>query len=254
MITPIRTMIVDDEPSCIKSLSNDLEHYPEIELIATARSADKAKTLILHHQPSLLFLDIEMPKMNGIELLREIHPHVHPNMSIVFYTAFDKYMIDALRASVFDFLQKPYLPGELKLIITRVKDRMEKGQPDLRTALSGFVGNDPKQFALYTPTGLLLVQLSKVLQLKYLKDVRCWQVTLTDLSVHKLRSSTTAKDILHISKSLVQISQDHILNINYLVSVENNTYRCLLYPPFSHLDIHASRRYYTELKERLEIL
>lgn len=121
MTTSITTIIVDDEPNSIRNLADDLAVYPEINILDTQTSPQKAKKSIIQYQPDLLFLDIEFPTTNGIELLQEIRPYMYNNMHVVFYTAFDKYMIDALRASAFDYLLKPYQSEELLQIVERVK-------------------------------------------------------------------------------------------------------------------------------------
>ena len=69
---------------------------------------NKGKKLIAKVQPDLLFLDVELPDMTGMELLQEIRDSVSWNMRIVFYTAYDKYMIQAIREAAFDYLLKPF--------------------------------------------------------------------------------------------------------------------------------------------------
>lgn len=253
MNVPITVIIVDDEPSCIKSLCRDLAVYPEIKVIETVTSAEKAKKVILKQQPDLLFLDVVMPKMNGMELLNEIKASIHSNMCVVFYSTFDKYMIDALRASAFDYLLKPYKPEELKLIVDRIKKRRRTNRVNFEQSIRRLLADDRK-FALHTVSSLLLLRRSEILYFQYFKECRYWQMTLTNLSTHKLRLSTTAKEILNISAAFFQISQDCILNIDYLASIENKTLRCILYSPFDTIDIFASRRYYSRIKEGLEII
>ena len=112
MTNTIKTIIVDDEINSIHNLEEDLKAYPEIEILDTITSSQKAKKSIIQYQPDLLFLDVEMPYINGIELLQEIRPYVRNSMRVIFYSAFDKYMLDALRASAFDYLLKPYQTNE----------------------------------------------------------------------------------------------------------------------------------------------
>jgi len=253
MTKPISAIIVDDQPACITSLSNDLAAFPEVQIIETVTSSEKAKKVIIKQQPNLLFLDVEMPKMNGIELLQEVRGSVHAGMCVVFYSAFEKYMIDALRVSAFDYLLKPYLPKELSLIVSRVKDKLEKQQVNFEQSIRQLLADDRK-FAIHTLTGLLLLKRSDILCFQYIANSRCWQMTLTDLSTYKLRLNTTAKDLLNLSISFIQVNQECILNIDYLMSIENKTFRCVLQPPFLELELFASRRYYTKIKEALEII
>jgi two-component system, LytTR family, response regulator len=84
--------------------------------------------------------------------------------------------------------------------------------------------------------------------------MRSWQITMTDLSVHKLRTGIIAKDLLSFSPSFMQINQECILNTDYIASIENKSLKCILYPPFNNFEIHASRRYYSKLKDQLDIL
>lgn len=253
MINTIKTIIVDDEINSIHNLENDLKAYPEIEIVDTFTSSQKAKKSIIQYQPDLLFLDVEMPTTNGIELLQEIRPHVRNSMRVIFYSAFDKYMLDALRASAFDYLLKPYQTDELSRIIERIKRERTKNPIDFDQAMRQLLSNDCK-FAVQTISKLLLLRRSEILCFQYTDENRCWQMTLTNLEQYRLRLSTKAKDILNFCPSFIRVNTDCILNIDYLSSVENNTLRCILYAPFSHLEISASRRHYSKIKEALNFL
>ena len=253
MTNTIKTIIVDDEINSIHNLEEDLKAYPEIEILDTITSSQKAKKSIIQYQPDLLFLDVEMPYINGIELLQEIRPYVRNNMRVIFYSAFDKYMLDALRASAFDYLLKPYQTNELKQIVERIKREKTNNPINFDQAMRQLLSNDCK-FAVQTVSRLLLLRRSEILYFQYSEDARCWQMTLTNMEQYRLRLSTKAKDILNFCPSFIRVNTDCILNIDYLSSVENNTLRCILYAPFSHLEISASRRHYSKIKEALNFL
>lgn len=253
MTNTIKTIIVDDEINSIHNLEEDLKAYPEIEILDTITSSQKAKKSIIQYQPDLLFLDVEMPYINGIELLQEIRPYVRNNMRVIFYSAFDKYMLDALRASAFDYLLKPYQTNELKQIVERIKREKTNNPINFDQAMRQLLSNDCK-FAVQTISRLLLLRRSEILYFQYSEDIRCWQMTLTNMEQYRLRLSTKAKDILNFCPSFIRVNTDCILNIDYLSSVENNTLRCILYAPFSHLEISASRRHYSKIKEALNFL
>lgn len=249
----ITAIIVDDEINAIQTLAEDLKAYPDIDILETTTSALKAQKSIVKLQPDLLFIDVEMPKINGIELLQELRPYMHSNMHVVFYSAFDKYMIDALRTSAFDYLLKPYQQEELKQIINRVRKKIDINTNNFEQSMRRLLSDDCK-FALQTMTSLLLLRRSEILYFRYLDDIRCWQVTLTNMEHHRLRMTIKAKEILNLSQSFIRINSNCILNMEYLSSIENNTFRCILYAPFNQLDVVASRRYYSKIKETLEIL
>ncbi len=253
MTTNITAIIVDDEPNSIRNLADDLAAYPEITVLDTQTSPMKAKKSIIQYQPDILFLDVEFSTTNGIELLQEVRPYIYNNMHVVFYTAFDKYMIDALRASAFDYLLKPYLEDELRQIIERVKREKASNPINFEQAMRQLLSNDCK-FAVQTVSSLLLLRRSEILYFHYSDEGRCWHMTLTNMEDYRLRLSTKARDILSLSSSFIRINTDCILNIDYLSSVENSTLRCVLYAPFNSLDLVASRRHYSKIKEALKLL
>ena len=253
MTTNITAIIVDDEPNSIRNLADDLAAYPEITLLDTQTSPLKAKKSIIQYQPDILFLDVELSTTNGIELLQEVRPYIYNNMHVVFYTAFDKYMIDALRASAFDYLLKPYQEDELRQIIERVKREKASNPINFEQAMRQLLSNDCK-FAVQTVSSLLLLRRSEILYFHYSDEGRCWHMTLTNMEDYRLRLSTKARDILSLSSSFIRINTDCILNIDYLSSVENSTLRCVLYAPFNSLDLVASRRHYSKIKEALKLL
>lgn len=122
----IKVVIVDDEPQSIHRLQDDLATLEDFEVIATSSSAVSAKNLVMSIQPDVLFIDVEMPGQTGFEVLQSLRDENPMELIVVFYSAFDKYMIDALRASAFDFLLKPYQQDEL-LLVDRIRQKMKDG-------------------------------------------------------------------------------------------------------------------------------
>lgn len=249
----ITAMIVDDESTSISNLKQDLALYPEIKILNTETSLKKAKKSIIKYQPDILFLDVEFPQGNGIALLQEVRPYIYNKMHVVFYSAFDRYMIDALRSSAFDFLLKPYQIAELQQIINRVKCEISDQKANFDQAMRQFLNNN-NRFAVQTVSRLLLLSWSEVLLFQYIDEIRCWQMTLTNMEQHRLRLNTKANDILAMSPSFIRINTDCILNFDYLSSVENNTFRCMLCPPFDHIELTASRRHFGKIRELLQML
>jgi len=250
----ISVIIVDDDVLSIKRLSDDLATFSDISVITTSTSPTKAQKIIIEMQPDLIFLDIEMPEMSGIELLKRMQPDLHPEVKVVFYTAFNKYVLEALRASAFDYLLKPYMPDELSTIIERYRSYTPQNTETLEQSLNKLLIQN-NVFAIQTFKGLLLLSVEKVLLFQYTKEHNCWQILRSDDSkFYKLRSSISSKDLMAISKSFVQISQDCIINLNYLATVENKSLICVFYPPFDNIKRTASQRYFKKLRERLEII
>lgn len=271
----IKVVIVDDEPQSILRLENDLAALEDFEVIATSSSAMSAKTLVMSMQPDVLFIDVEMPGQTGFEVLQSLRDEMPMNLIVVFYSAFNKYMIDALRASAFDFLLKPYQQEELELVVGRIRQKMEGGDgsssssslgssssssssshqnPQDLIGLNGLLGTSGKRLAIQTISGLLMVKPDEVFCCTFDEDTRLWHLRLANGQIHKLKKQTTAKSVLSLSPSLVQVRQDCIINLDYLISIENYTLRCIFSPPFDQESITVSRRCYKAVKEKLEIL
>lgn len=277
----IKVVIVDDEPQSILRLENDLAAQDDFEVIATSSSAMSAKTLVMSMQPDVLFIDVEMPGQTGFEVLQSLRDEMPMDLIVVFYSAFNKYMIDALRASAFDFLLKPYQQEELELVVGRIRQKMEEGDgsssssssspgssfsssssssseshqnPQDLMGLNGLLGTSGKRLAIQSISGLLMVKPDEVFCCTFDEDTRLWHLRLANGQIHKLKKQTTAKSVLSLSPSLAQVRQDCIINLDYLISIENYTLRCIFSPPFDQENITVSRRCYKAVKEKLEIL
>ena len=217
-----KVIIIDDEKAAIETLRRDLEVQADLEIKGTAGNGAKGKKLIMDIHPDLLFLDIELLDIQGIRLLSEIREQVLWDMKVVFYTAYDKYLLQALRESAFDYLLKPYDAKELNLIIERYRKAMASTQPipSFASAISTLVpGRD--LFMISTVTGFRFLRLEEIGYFEYLKDKRLWQVELFNQTKLCLKKNTTADDIIGYSNAFVQISQSAIININYLAMIKS---------------------------------
>ena len=114
----LRAIIVDDELSSLQNLHRKLTDFcPEITIVADSVSPEEAILLIRQHKPDVIFLDIEMPRMNGFRMLEELED---PDFEIIFTTAYDHYAIDAIRISAFDYLTKPIAIKDLQHAVERL--------------------------------------------------------------------------------------------------------------------------------------
>jgi two-component system LytT family response regulator len=120
----IRSILIDDEVHCLNSLSIQLnEHCPEVEILAKCTSGAKALEAVEKMNPELVFLDIEMPNMNGFEFLEQCR---QITFSVIFTTSYDQYAIKAFRISALDYLLKPIDPEELVAAVYKVGEQKSK--------------------------------------------------------------------------------------------------------------------------------
>jgi two-component system, LytTR family, response regulator len=121
MSGPIRTIIVDDEPLARRGLELRLRAFEDFVIVAQCVNGREAIDAVATHGPDLMFLDIEMPGIDGFEVLRRIPQTSMP--MVVFVTAFDRYAIDAFDAHALDYLLKPLVDERLERAIVHVRDQ-----------------------------------------------------------------------------------------------------------------------------------
>ena len=120
----IRAVIVDDEPLARRGLLRFLKADPEVEIVAECPDGQSAVSAILLKKPGLAFLDVQMPEMNGFEVVRRIGPGRMP--VTIFVTAFDRYAIRAFDANAIDYLLKPVGAERFSRALARAKERLRE--------------------------------------------------------------------------------------------------------------------------------
>ena len=124
MMQKIRTLVVDDEPIARARMVSLLREEADIELIGECSSGLQAKTAIEAHSPDLLFLDVQMPEMNGLDLARTIQASGTP--AVVFVTAFDDYAIRAFEVHALDYLLKPFSAERFRAALGHAREHVAK--------------------------------------------------------------------------------------------------------------------------------
>lgn len=121
----IRAILIDDEKAALQSLQKKIELYiPDVEVVDTAINAKEGLQSIHQHQPDLLFLDIEMPWMNGFEMLDCLGAQI--DFSVVFVTAYDQYAIQAFKTVAIDYLLKPVDKDDLIAFVDKYQQNHQK--------------------------------------------------------------------------------------------------------------------------------
>jgi len=119
----IKAIIIDDEQISLRSLGEKIRtHCPDLQVLELFSRAEEAASKIKELAPDVVFLDIEMPKMNGFTLLEKLKPI---QFEVIFTTAYSEYAIRALRESAVDFLTKPIENKELIAAVGRLKNRLQ---------------------------------------------------------------------------------------------------------------------------------
>jgi two-component system LytT family response regulator len=134
----IRVVLVDDEPPARERLATLLADHPHVRIIGEAGNVPEAARLCAELRPDLIFLDIQMPRASGFELL----PLLTTNPSIIFVTAFDRFAVRAFEVNALDYLLKPVHPDRLVVALERVEGVMAGAGQDPSSEVASLLETD----------------------------------------------------------------------------------------------------------------
>ena len=216
----INCIIVDDEVRSRDALSKLLGKYcPDVNIIDKAENIETARDLILKNQPDLVFLDIEMPNGNGLELLSQFK---NINFSVIFITAHEGYAIKAFRYSAIDYITKPI---DYRVLLEAVNKFKQKQKIELKQQrfelLLENISNNPRQFnrvAIPNLTGFELINISEIMYCE--GDGNYTKIHL--LNNAQILSSKTLKyfDDLLPPETFFRIHKSYLVNINLIDSYQ----------------------------------
>jgi two-component system, LytTR family, response regulator len=238
----IRAILIDDEVHCLETLALLLGRYcKEVEIVEQCRSAKKGLEAIKTHQPDLVFLDIEMPVMNGFELLEQFS---EIPFSVIFCTSYDQYAIKAFRFSALDYLLKPIDPNELVAAVKKVSSKKNlpmAEQFDLLLKQIKHQGSNFEKIAVPTLEGFELIRADQIIYCEandnytflYLKDKS------------KAVASRTLKEmqeLLSDFKHFERVHNSYVVNMNEVKKYVRGEGGYLLMSDGSTVSISRSRK------------
>jgi two-component system LytT family response regulator len=237
-----RAFIVDDSHDAVELLRRMLESNYSVEVVGTAFDAEEAAAKIVNTDPDLIFLDVELPTMSGLEFCTMIRNELKPETKVVFYTGHDKYMLEAIRRQAFDYLLKPPTEQELSQIMTRYYENKLTGIPQSAHAENHL----PLILVVNALNEHLTLRLSECAFFRYNQDRKLWEIVCKDNTSCILRHRTTSDIILNYSPDFVQIHKRYIVNINQIKMIQDNT--CILAEPLEEIkELKISKNYRHDL-------
>lgn len=211
----IKAILVDDEHSSLQNLQQKLmEFCPDVSIIASAEKPEEAILQIRQHKPDVIFLDIEMPRMNGIRMLEELPDY---NGEIIFTTAYNHYAVDAIRISAFDYLVKPVSIADLQNAVARlVRYKQSETRERLDILKQSLTESKSQEDKIAVPTGegMEFIQIKNIVHIEsssnyskiFLKEGKAMLVT-------KLLKDF--EDIL-LPYKFYRIHNSHLINLSYI--------------------------------------
>jgi two-component system LytT family response regulator len=209
----MKVIIVDDEPLAISVVEEYLKDY-DVEILATCLNGFEAIKAIQEHQPDLVFLDIQMPKVNGFELLEIIEN----KPKVIFATAFDQFAIKAFEHQAVDYLLKPFS-----------KERFAKAMANVPQQDLGKIEQSMEQYRKEERTNRIVVKDGQDIKIIPTQDVVYLEAYDDYVKIHTLKDCylkkhtlTKFEDSLPINK-FVRVHRSFMINVAFLLKIEQLT-------------------------------
>lgn len=213
----LRAILIDDEKYCLTSLAYDIEqHCPEVEVVAQCQGSKEGLLSIKKYDPDLVFLDIDMPYINGFELL-EMIPSIR--FATIFTTAYDKYAVQAFKISAVDFLMKPINHKELvnaveKVAVHHSKQNAQKQISFLIEQIQAIESDSVKKIALPTFEGVEFVNLNDINYCQ--SDNNYTHVFLKDGTNLLISKTLRYIEEMLCDYHFFRVHNSYIVNLNYV--------------------------------------
>lgn len=238
----INTVIVDDEAHAIETLKWELERAcPEIRIVGEFQEPSKAVQEIPEIQPELLFLDVEMPKLNGFDLLEKLE---HLNFGVVFTTAYDQFALKAIKHSAIDYILKPIERTELREAVDKFieshRKRISTDQLNLLFNRLAKGTSNAGKIALPSSDGLLFKSPADILRCE--SDSNYTVVHFTDESKHVI--SKTLKEIAELleGSGFIRVHNSHLVNLEHITKFSKKDGGYVELDDGSHISVSRNRK------------
>jgi two-component system, LytTR family, response regulator len=220
----IRVVLVDDELQSCKSLAIKLKDIAEdIEITGTFHHPDKAIPGIRKLKPAVVFLDIEMPGMNGFQMLEKMEEF---DFEVIFITAYDEYTLNALRISALDYLLKPVDTEDLKNALSRLRKKISMHENSSQTKEQLELLGDtlkeqhaPKRLALATLQGIVFLKINEIIRVEALSNYSTFYL----INKQKIMVSKTLKEFEPVltMQNFFRVNRSCIVNTDYIIKYKH---------------------------------
>ena len=211
----LRTLVVDDEELARQVMRELLRAHEEIEVVAECRNGLEAVKAVAEHKPDLLFLDVQMPKLTGFDVLELIGPDV----PVIFVTAYDEYAMKAFEVHAVDYLLKPVGKERLAAALQRIKKRQAEKLPapvELSAAARP-AGQYAERLVVKDGTKVTLIPVKK---LEYAEAQDDYVALASDGQKHLKQQTIASLEASLDPKMFVRIHRSYIVNLERVARIE----------------------------------
>jgi two-component system, LytTR family, response regulator LytT len=240
----MKVAIIDDEPYSREEMKHLLSEYPWVEIVGESSSAEKAMELILTQDPQVLFLDIEMPGMSGVDLAEALQK-MKQKPEIVFATAYPDYALKAFRVEAVDYLVKPFDEEQLSQTMERLKKLLLTDRAEHKdTKTMGKLSVQDEDKIIFIEPGDILYIFREERETYICTEKKKYTCKLP---IKELEAKLGTYPFFRVHKSyLVQLPY-----VEELIPWGNGVYQLKVHGLKEKIPV--SRNYVKELRERLEL-
>lgn len=242
----MRTILIDDESLARDVVKHYLSSFPDIEVVAECSDGFEGIKAITQHQPDFIFLDIQMPKINGFEMLELVEQHP----AVIFTTAFDEFAIKAFEVNAVDYLLKPIEKSRFDLAIQKLPARLNQSEQYSRELLDSAALNPAQQNRVVVKKNGI-IKIIAVADIHYLEaDDDYVKLSTNEGAFHKNKTMSFFEQTLE-SSQFIRIHRSYIINLAQVTKIElkeKDSYVVLLK---SDIWLPVSKTGYIKLKAAL---
>lgn len=238
----IRAIVADDEPLARRGIRQLLEPHPDIEVVAEARNGRETVLRLRELKPDLLFLDVQMPELDGFDVIREVGVRRLP--SVIFVTAHDEFAVRAFDAHALDYLVKPLEVTRFGEALERVRERLRSAHAvDLSRKLSALLATREQEQAKHrilvpTSTGDLLLDPDEI---DWIEADDYYAAIYAREGRHLIRESLASLEQRLDGARFVRVHRSAIVNVDRVRELRNKAGEASLILN-SGVDVPVSRR------------
>lgn len=235
METPFKSIIVDDERHAVELLDVLLKNIPDVKVENTFTSPIDAINYVSKNEINLIFLDVQMPEMSGIEFVKKLSEQ-NLKIHVIFVTAHNQYLLEALRVHALDFLLKPVDVNELKEAISRIHQTTKE---DFSDSLRKLIESNQRRklrfntrngFVTFFEDEILFIKADGVYSMIHLSNGK--EIVISQ-NLGKIEEQLQRKELIKIHRST-------IANVNYIFEINRSRKECVLAVDSNNYILHFS--------------
>lgn len=211
----IKTVLIDDEPLSREIIKSYLKKFPSIEVVDECNDGFDGVKSIQQHQPELVFLDIQMPKINGFEMLELISPMP----AVIFITAFDEFALKAFEANAIDYLLKPVAEDRFEKAVQKFLDKVTPAETQTNSLLEKMAQTPTQNNRVVVKTGNK-VKIIPIHEIQYLEaDDDFVKIITAEGTFLKNKTMTFYEQTLD-AQQFVRVHRSYIVHISQITKIE----------------------------------